>query len=165
MLKQKALVRNQKQTIKGDSLYYERNTGFGEGYFNIELLDEEQNVILRGDHALINQKTDSALLTLNAQFIYITGDNDSVFVHADTLRASPDSAGFRELKAYYGVRLFKDDLQGMCDSLFYSTSDSILRLFDDPYSGQEKTSYRQIIWKYGQRINRLTRCICNKQPS
>ncbi|HEX2396103.1 MAG TPA: OstA-like protein, partial [Bacteroidales bacterium] len=85
MLKKKALVRNKQQTIKGDSLYYERNTGFGEGFYNIELFDEEQNIILRGDHAFINQKTDSAILTQNAVFIYVTSDFDSVFVHADTL--------------------------------------------------------------------------------
>ena len=158
MLKQNALVRNLKQTIKGDSLYYERNTGFGEGYSNIELLDEEQNIILKGDHALVNQKTDSALLTLNAQFIYITGDNDSVFVHADTLRASPDSAGFRELKAYYGVRLFKADLQGMCDSLFYSTSDSILKLFDEPilWSGQNQLSANYMeIWTKNKQVDQV----------
>jgi len=142
MLKKKALVRNKLQTVKGDSLYYERNTGFGEGFNNIEVLDEEQNIILRGDHALLNQKTDSAQLTQNAVFIYITSDADSVFVHADTLRANPDSAGFRQLRAYYGVRLFKSDLQGMCDSLFYSTSDSILRLYDEPvlWSGENQLS-------------------------
>lgn len=142
MLKQKALVKNKQQTVKGDSLYYERNTGYGEGFFNIEVLDEGQNIILRGDHAFINQKTDSALLTENAVFIYVTSDNDSVFVHADTLRASPDSAGLRQLRAYYGVRLFKSDLQGMCDSMFYSTSDSILRLYEEPvlWSGENQLS-------------------------
>ncbi len=132
MLKQKALVRNKKQTIKGDSLYYERNTGFGEGFSNIEVTDEEQNIILRGNHALIHQKSDSALLTNKALFIYVTNDNDSVFVHADTLRATPDSSGFRQLRAYYGVKLYKSDLQGMCDSLYYTTYDSILRLYYKP---------------------------------
>ena len=158
MLKQKALVRNNKQTIKGDTLYYERQTGYGEGFNNIEVLDEEQNVILRGDHAFINQLKDSALITNNAVFIYITGDADSVFVHADTLRASPDSAGFRELKAYYGVRLFKSDLQGLCDSLFYSTSDSILRLFVEPvlWSGENQLSADYIeIWTKNKQVSEV----------
>lgn len=158
MLKQKALVRNKKQTVTGDSLYYERNTGFGEGYYNIEVLDEEQNVILRGDHALINQKTDSALLTNNALFIYITSDSDSVFVHADTLRTNPDSAGLRQFRAYYGVRLYKSDLQGMCDSLFYSTSDSILRLYKEPvlWSGENQLSADYIeIWTRNKQVSQV----------
>jgi len=158
MLKQNALVRNKQQTVKGDSLYYERNTGFGEAYYNIEVLDEEQNVILRGNHALINQKTDSAQLTNNAVFIYITSDADSVFVHADTLKATPDSAGFRELRAYYGVRLFKSDLQGKCDSMFYSTSDSILKLYDEPvlWSGENQLSADYIeIWTRNKQVDQV----------
>jgi lipopolysaccharide export system protein LptA len=158
MLKQKALVRNKKQTIKGDSLYYERNTGIGEGYYNIELFDAEQNIILRGDHALINQQKDSAQLTENALFIYITSDLDSVFVHADTLKAIPDTLGFRQLKAYYGVKMFKSDLQGMCDSLFYSTQDSIMRLYYKPvlWSGENQLSAEYIeIWTKNRQVNQV----------
>jgi lipopolysaccharide export system protein LptA len=157
MLKQRALVRNTSQTITGDSLYYERETGYGEGYKNIELLDKEQNMILRGNHALINQKENRALLTDSAQFIFITGE-DSVFVHADTLRAVPDSAGRRQLKAYYNVRLFKPNLQGVCDSLYYSTSDSILRLYNKPvlWSGGNQLSAEYIeIWTKNKQLDQL----------
>jgi lipopolysaccharide export system protein LptA len=157
MLKQHALVRNKKQTITGDSLYYERETGYGEGFSNIELLDKEQNVILRGNHALIHQKEDRALLTDSAQFIFITRE-DSVFIHADTLRAIPDSAGRKQLKAYYNVRLFKPNLQGVCDSLYYSTSDSILRLYDKPilWSGENQLSAEYIeIWTKNRQLDQL----------
>jgi lipopolysaccharide export system protein LptA len=158
MLKENALVRNKKQTIKGDSLYYERVTGYGEGYHNIEVFDEEQNIILRGDHAIINQKEDSALLTENALFIYVTSDADSVFIHADTLRTAPDSAGNRLLRAYYGVKMFKSDLQGICDSLAYSTSDSILKLFNEPvlWSGENQISAKYIeIWTKNKEVDQM----------
>jgi len=117
--------------MKGDSIYYERETGYGEAYHDIELVDEEQNVILKGDMAFVNENEDRALLTDSALFIYIT-DEDSIYVHADTLRALSDSAGFREFKAYYDVRFYKSNLQGKCDSLFYSAADSILRLYVNP---------------------------------
>jgi lipopolysaccharide export system protein LptA len=158
VLKEKALVRNKKQTIKGDSLYYERETGYGEGFSNIELLDEEQNIILKGNHAFVNQKKDSALLTDKALLIFITDDADSIFVHADTLRATPDTSGFRQLRAYYGVRLFKSDLQGICDSLYYSTSDSILRLFHQPvlWSAENQLSAEYIeIWTRNKLVYQL----------
>jgi hypothetical protein len=71
------------------------------------------------------------LLTDSALFIYITED-DSLFIHADTLRSEPDSIGGKEFKLYYKAKLFKSDLQGKCDSMFYSSSDSILRLFREP---------------------------------
>jgi len=48
MLRVNALVKNNNQIIRGDTLYYEKQTGYGEGFSNIELFDEEQNIILRG---------------------------------------------------------------------------------------------------------------------
>jgi lipopolysaccharide export system protein LptA len=157
MLKQKAWVRNKKQTIYGDSLYYERQTGYGEGFSNIKLIDEEQNIILLGNHAFINQKENRALLTDSAQFIYITED-DSVFVHGDTLRTMMDTAGFRQLKGYHNVRLFKSNLQGVCDSLYYSTKDSILKLYHLPvlWSGGNQLSSDYIeIWTRNREIEQL----------
>lgn len=157
MLRENALVRNNKQTIKGDTLYYEKVTGYGEGYSNIEIFDEEQNIILRGNRAFINQNEDRALLTDSALFIYITKD-DSLYVHADTLRSRPDSAGTRELMAYYGVRIFKSDLQGLCDSLFYSTADSVLKLFHKPVlwseTNQLSSDYMEI-WTKNKEVDQL----------
>ena len=157
MLKQKAWVRNKKQTIRGDSLYYERETTYGEGFSNIELLDEEQNIILRGNHAFVNQLENRALLTDSAMFIYIMED-DSAFVHADTLRTMTDSAGHRLLKGYHHVRLFKSNLQGICDSLFYTTRDSILKLYHKPvlWSGGNQLSSEYIeIWTKNREIHEL----------
>jgi lipopolysaccharide export system protein LptA len=157
MLKQKAWVKNKKQTIRGDSLYYERETTYGEGFSNIELLDEEQNIILRGNHAFVNQLQNRALLTDSAMFIYIMED-DSAFVHADTLRTMTDSAGHRLMKGYHNVRLFKSNLQGICDSLFYTTKDSILKLYHKPvlWSGGNQLSADYIeIWTKNREIHEL----------
>lgn len=145
MLKKNALVHDEGQLITADSMYYERETGYGEAHSDIEIIDEEQNVILKGNHAFVHRKEDRALITDSAVFIYIT-DEDSIYVHADTLRAMPDTAGWRQFRVFYGVRIYKSDLQGKCDSLFYSTSDSILRLYDEPvlWSGAYQLSAEYI---------------------
>ncbi|MBN1415887.1 MAG: hypothetical protein JW973_12360 [Bacteroidales bacterium] len=145
MLKKNASIENPARKITGDSLYYERETGHGEAYSNIQLVDKEQNVVLRGNYARVNEKTENALLTDSALFIYIT-ENDSLFIHADTLRSEPDSIGKKEFRLYYRVKLFKSDLQGKCDSMFYSTADSILRLYYEPilWSGEYQLSAEYI---------------------
>ncbi len=43
-----------------------------------------------------------------------------------------DTARIRVLSAFHHVKLFKSDLQGKSDSAFYSTSDSIIRLYVKP---------------------------------
>ncbi len=61
---------------------------------------------------------------------------DSALV-TDTLKnitrinpASTDSIRF--FRAYHHVRIFSDSLQGVCDSLYYSSLDSTFRMFRDP---------------------------------
>ena len=63
-------------------------------------------------------------------------EEDSLFMTADTLFAiredsiASDSA--RQLRAYRDVRIYSADLQAICDSLQYSTTDSTFRLYKDP---------------------------------
>ena len=54
-------------------------------------------------------------------------DGDTLFMSADTLTSfKPDSASdVRELLAHRDVRIFKSDLQAVCDSLTFSSADSI----------------------------------------
>ncbi|MCC6463226.1 MAG: LPS export ABC transporter periplasmic protein LptC, partial [Saprospiraceae bacterium] len=58
-------------------------------------------------------------------------DNDTLFMSADTLTSfKPDSSSDnRLLLAYQDVRIFKTDLQAVCDSLTFNSADSIFRFF------------------------------------
>ena len=61
---------------------------------------------------------------------------DSLFMHADTLRMktfflNTDSM-YKEMRAYFKVRMYRSDLQGVCDSLVFSTKDSCLTMYRDP---------------------------------
>jgi lipopolysaccharide export system protein LptA len=131
LLKKNAYLKNKQQTIKGDSLYYERDTGFGEGFSNVEIIDKDQDVIMQGNFARYNEITGNSFLTDKALFIQV-GSADSIYVHADTLMSLKDSLDFRIVKAFYRVKLFKQDLQGKCDSMSYSSADSVIRLYYDP---------------------------------
>jgi lipopolysaccharide export system protein LptA len=144
-LKKNTRIENPMRVLTSDSIYYERETGFGEAFSNITLVDNEQNIILKGNYARINEKQETAILTDSALLIYITRD-DSVYIHADTLRSDPDSTGKKEFRLYYKVKLFKSNMQGKCDSLFYSSADSIIRLFYSPvlWSGENQLSSEYI---------------------
>ncbi|NOZ48075.1 MAG: organic solvent tolerance protein OstA [Chlorobi bacterium] len=127
-----AYYQNDKQTLKGDSLYYDRTLGIGKGFINVELKDTVENIILQGDKVFYQEEPEYAIVTEKALFIHIA-DNDSLFLHADTLNSIYDSTGtFRILKAYHKSTIYRSDFQGMCDSLVYSFQDSIIRMFDNP---------------------------------
>ncbi len=157
MLKKNAVMQNKKQTIKGDSLYYERDNGIGKAYHRVELYDKEQNILLKGNFADYNEITENSLLTDSAVFIQIN-DEDSIYVHADTLRSELDTTGYKLIRAYYRVKLFKSDMQGKCDSMTYSFSDSVIRLYHQPVlwsqDNQLSADYIEILTK-NQRIDKL----------
>ncbi|MFO7655516.1 MAG: OstA-like protein [Bacteroidales bacterium] len=157
MLRENAYIENKKQTIKGDSLYYEQDNGIGKAYSNVELFDTKQNILLLGNFADYNENTEEALLTDSAVFVQIN-NGDSIFVHADTLRSELDTLGYKLIRAFYKVKLFKNDLQGKCDSLTYSFADSVIRLFHHPVlwsqDNQLSSQYIEIATK-NHKIDRM----------
>jgi len=68
----------------------------------------------------------------------LTGDSILVFKQ-DTIANDSGKAGGaqkeedpRQLRAYHDVRIYSKNMQAICDSLQYSTTDSLFRLFRDP---------------------------------
>ncbi|MFC2115521.1 OstA-like protein [Bacteroidota bacterium] len=127
-----AYLESSGQYLSGDSLYYERDLGMGVAFDNVELYDSSSQVILRGKYALYYEKPEYALITDSALMIQISED-DSLFVHADTLNSVSDTTvESKILRAYYKVKIFSADMQGKCDSLTYLEQDSVFVLFGEP---------------------------------
>ena len=136
-----SLINNKQQIIKGDSLYYEKKSGFGLAFGNISIVDTTRNVMVKGNYAWYTKKPEKFLVTDKAMFIQIS-KGDSLFLHSDTISAVmvTNSAGksFRLMRAYYGCRIFSKDLQSKCDSLSYSFQDSVIRLYHAPVIWSEE---------------------------
>ena len=118
------------KTMTADSLFYNRQTGFGEAYHNMVLNDTAKKVILMGHYGYYDETTDFVFATDSAQMIEYS-QMDSLFLHADTLQMRTIDKD-REIKAFYGVRFFRENLQGVCDSMQFHTKDSILYLYKNP---------------------------------
>ncbi len=126
------LVYNEKQTMKGDVIDYDRKKGYGKARGVIEIIDYKNNVIVKGRHAWYDEPSETAIITDSAQFIMIS-DGDSLFLHADTLKTIADTVKDEKIVlAYYGVRFYRSDLQGKCDSLVYFSRDSTVEMYDHP---------------------------------
>jgi lipopolysaccharide export system protein LptA len=118
------------KTMTADTLFFNRHTGFGEAYGHMILNDTAKKIILMGDYGYYDGQTKFAFATDSAQMIEYSMP-DSLFLHADTLQMQTIGRE-RELKAFYGVRFFRNDLQGVCDSLQFQTRDSVLNLYKNP---------------------------------
>lgn len=138
-----AKIINDKRILTGDSIYFDRAKDVGKGYRDVTLLDTTNNIILKGNYGEFWNKKGFGFMTQKALAIMVQKKKDSLFMHADTLRATFDTAhNTKILFAYHKVRFFNDSLQGVCDSMVFVTKDSILNLFKNPvlWSGKNQLS-------------------------
>jgi lipopolysaccharide export system protein LptA len=126
-----AWVRDRTSILKGDSLYYNGKRGFGEVFRNVQIRDTTQTFEIWGDYGRHIESNELSFVTGHALLMEVM-DGDTLFMHADTLKSMPDSMQHQIVYAYHGVRIFKSDLQGLCDSVVYVQSDSSLWMYHRP---------------------------------
>jgi len=137
-----AVLKKPPQTLKADTIYYERLKGFGIARSNIHWADTGSKIFLQGNYAQYYENGDRVLATQHALLISVL-DNDSMFMTGDTLSSYLDTSGnFRRLFAYHHVKIFKSDMQGVCDSVAFSFKDSTFRLFRNPVLWVDKNQLK-----------------------
>lgn len=130
--------------IVGDSLYCDNEAGVSEAFGNVVLTDVENRCMLTGHYCRYEEQTGTAVATDSA-VCYEFSEADTLYVHGDTLRMvtynqKTDSV-YRDLFAYHKVRMFRRDIQGVCDSLVSHEMDSCTYLYGQP-----------ILWNEGQQV-------------
>lgn len=146
----RSVLTNEGKQLTGDSLFYDRNRGFGEAFYCVEFVDTLNKNMLKGDYCYYNEQTEYAFATDKAVAVDFS-QGDSLFMHADTLQLytyylNTDSV-FREMRAYHKVRMFRSDVQGVCDSLVFSSKDSCLTMYRDPvlWNGKQQLLGEEIL--------------------
>ena len=149
-LLKRSVLSNNGKTLTGDSLFYDRNKGIGEAFRHVEFIDTVNKNMLSGDFCYYNQQTGYAFATDKAVATDFS-QGDSLFIHADTLQLftfhiNTDSV-YREARAYHKVRIYRTDVQGVCDSLVFSSKDSCLTMYRDPilWNGQHQVLGEEIL--------------------
>lgn len=146
----RSVLINEGKQLTGDTLFYDRNLGIGKAFHNMVMTDTVNRNMMTGDYGYYDEKNDYAFATRRAVAIdYSQGD--SLFLHADTLmmqtfHQNTDSM-YREMKSFHKVRFYRQDVQGVADSLVFSTVDTCLTMYKDPVLWQKN---QQLL---GEQIN------------
>ncbi|MDR0746069.1 MAG: hypothetical protein LBF17_06215 [Mediterranea sp.] len=131
----RSVLTNEGKQLVGDSLFYDRKIGFGEAFDHVVMNDTINKNMLTGDYCLYDEPTGYAMATKRAVAIDYSQE-DSLYIHGDTLKMltfhiNTDSL-FREVRAYHKVRIYRTDVQGVCDSLVFNSKDSCITMYTDP---------------------------------
>ncbi len=137
-------------TLTGDTLFYDRDEGFGEAFGNMILTDSVNKSAILGDYGYYDELIDSAFVTGNALAMEYSR-SDTLYLHGDTITAYLDIAApgdtSKITNAFHRVRFFRNDIQGLCDSMSMVERDSILYMYYNPivWNG-DKQVVGNVIW-------------------
>tara|TARA_B100001142_G_scaffold330401_1_gene399382 strand:- start:53994 stop:55487 length:1494 start_codon:yes stop_codon:yes gene_type:complete len=128
--KKNAIITTDNYILKGDSLFYNKNKGYGIAINNVEVIDTVENTTIFGGFAEYFEREEFVEITQNPM-LQILFTDDTLFMHANKF-VSQQKIGNKKILAYNKVKFFKPDFQGKCDSLSYHFTDSIIQMYRRP---------------------------------
>lgn len=144
-LKGRSKVVNENYTLEADTLFFDKAKDAGIAIGDVEFVSLKDNVVLNGKRA--NRNGEIGLTTMLGQARMKSFDKtDTLYLRADTLfayeyikgeqpvRTITDSTEkqMKLLIADGNVKIFRNDLQSISDSLRYDLKDSTIRFFRNP---------------------------------
>lgn len=127
-----ASLRYHSSILRADTILYDDKSKTGKGIKHVYFMDTSEKAAFSSHFALYRQSDSSIFLTDSALFFTWNEEKDTLYLHADTLFSYVDTVKQRCVEAFHKVRFYHPQIQGRCDSLFYTTRDSLLSFFYFP---------------------------------
>lgn len=153
-------------TLTGDTIYYDKANGYGRSLGNIESTDSTNHMTLYGNVSEVWEDGGRGYVTDSAMLLDWSDSTAFTYMHADTLWTEEISypiftlkmrdsllvdsvmvaqnldtiwrdTTYQQLRAFWHVRVFRNDIQAVCDSARYHGRDSLLTLFGMPICWNE----------------------------
>ena len=133
--------------MTGDTIFYDKKVGFGRVWGNMEMKDSAQMATLYGNYGEMYEEDSRGFATDSALMIDWSDEDNYGYIHADTLftedvhyryidSLSLDTIGidtvYKRIRAHHGVRVYREDMQAVCDSLVYNDLDSVMTMYTEP---------------------------------
>lgn len=166
LLDRSQIIHTDGMTLTGDTIYYDKKNGYGRSIGNIESTDSTNQMTLYGQYSEVWEETNKAYVTDSAMLLDWSDSTMFTYMHADTLWTEdipyqtysllpkdsvwvdsvrtampPDTlwkdTTYQQLRAFHHVRIYREDMQAVCDSARYHGKDSLLTLFGLPICWNE----------------------------
>ncbi len=159
LFRRSTVLTSQGHTLVGDTIYYDRNLGYGEAWGNMVLTDTIHKSELSGDYGYYDELADSSFATgrallkefgqgdtlyMHGRYIQTFATVDTTTIPADTVAGTAESLRLDTTHiavVYPRVRFYRSDMQGLCDSMRFTQRDTMMRMFIKP-----------VVWNQNQQI-------------
>lgn len=167
LFKRSRIIHSDGKSLTGDTIYYDKRMGYGYVLGNMQSVDSTHHLTLTGDRGEVWDKEDYGYATDSAMLVDWSDTTKYTYMHADTLytaekpyttfRLTKVDSVFRDsvwvlpvsdtiwvdtsyvdVRAYKNVRVYREDVQMVCDSSHYNGRDSITTLCGNPVCWNEE---------------------------
>ena len=140
-----AFIKHKNSTIKGDSLYYDRNREYATATRNVVLHDSVNKTWIFTGYAQRWIDLDSTRVNQKPLVVSVS-DQDTLFIRAKQFVAA-GKQGARRLWGYPKVRFFSKDFSGKADSLYRDGATKLMKLMRKPvvWSGKSQITGERIL--------------------
>lgn len=166
LLKRSLIIHADGMTLTGDTIYYDKAIGYGKVLGNMQSVDSANHMTLYGNKGEVWESDNHGYVTDSAMLVEWSDSTMYSYIHADTLFTdqipyqrrdliekdsvlvdsvwqypAPDTiwtdTTYIQIRAYNNVRIYREDMQCVCDSAHYNGRDSIATLCGDPVCWNE----------------------------
>ena len=161
LLDRSLIIHQDGMTLTGDTIYYDKKEGYGHIRGWMESIDSTHHMTLYGHKGEMWEENNSGYATDSAMLVEWSDSTKMTYLHADTLftneipyttfqlvpgdsilvdstwiQPAPDTTwidtSYVLVRAYYNARMWREDIQLVCDSMRYNGKDSVAILCGDP---------------------------------
>lgn len=118
--------------LESDHLYNDEKSDYTHAQGNVKFVSVKKNVLIEGDLARYNGTLGVTRVTGNPIMKTLV-NKDTLYLKADTLVSiEKKDSSQKVILAYPHARVYKSDIQAVCDSLVYNLKDSIIHFYQQP---------------------------------
>lgn len=126
---------DEKRIIYADSIYYDKKNKYAQAFKNVKIIDTINSFNVFGENAEMFEVEKKIIISKNPVLCLIF-DKDSLFVKGEKL-ININNKKSRIIQLFKNVRFFKNDLSGLCDSIVFSSEDSLISMYKNPFIWME----------------------------
>ena len=148
----KTILKKDKGILEAETVNYDNNSENGLAEKNVIYTDSTEKITIFGDK--LYYQSDSTLIKATEDpFLIKEEEKDTLYISADTLFSFQIPKKYKDtivnrktdtiriLYAYHHVKVLKGRISAICDSLFFSYQDSVIKLFQNPVVWIDTTQF------------------------
>ena len=111
-------------------------------FYSVHFSEKEKKLRIQSNYLLKDESTDETFVS-DCVIAEVIQEEDTIYIHSDTLEILQDSLdGKKKILAYYGVKIFNEQIQAKADSLVFVELKDIMTLYKSPIVWSENAELK-----------------------